>query len=454
MKRYLIEKLKFWLESANRKPLVLRGARQVGKTWSIRELARQSGKSLVELNLEQQRHLAEHFESNDPKTILLALQSALNVTITAEQSILFLDEIQAAPELLAKLRWFYEQMPELPVVAAGSLLEFVLEKHEFSMPVGRINYFFVEPLGYEEFLLAKGESHLLDAIKQVTITKPLNNALHQKANQLFKEFLTVGGMPEAVKTWADSQSFDALSEVHNNLLNTYQDDFAKYAGRLSTEYLEDTLRAIPRMLTQKMIYSQINPSARHASIKQSLELLTKACLCHRVSAVGANGIPVTSELNQKLFKMIFIDVGLASSLLGLQLYQFSDIEDIMLINKGAISEQVVGQLLRLLSPSYIEPKLYYWNRESHNAQAEIDYLIQDNQRLIPIEVKAGGEGKLRSLHQFMYEKPWELALRVYAGPLLKNTIKTKTTTGHPVKYQLISLPFYLINQINRLMAYG
>lgn len=450
MNRYLIEKLKIWLTSSTRKPLVLRGARQVGKTWSIRELARQSGKTLIELNLEQQRHLTHHFESNDPKTILLQLQSALNITIKSEEAILFLDEIQAAPELLAKLRWFYELMPELPVVAAGSLLEFVLEQHQFSMPVGRINYAFVEPLGFEEFLLAKGELHLLDAIKTVTIATPLNDALHHKASRLFKEYLMVGGMPEAVSTWLETESPDALAEVHTNLINTYQDDFSKYAGRLNIDYLEDTLRAIPRMLTQKIVYTQINPTARHASIKQALGLLTKACLCHRVAAVGGNGIPVESDLNPKLFKTIFIDVGLVSNLLGLQLYQFQTLDEIMLINKGAISEQIVGQLLRLLSPSYIEPKLYYWTRESQNSRAEIDYLIQDNQRLIPIEVKAGGEGKLRSLHQFMHEKPWDLAVRFYAGKLLKNTINTNTTTGHPVKYNLISVPFYLVTQIIRL----
>src|SRR3990167_8040417 len=260
MKRYLIDKLKDWIVSPSRKPAVLRGARQVGKTWIVRELAKQTGKQLIELNFEKRRSLATHFESNDPSTILLNLESALNQSIHPADSILFLDEIQAAPDLLAKLRWFYEDMPELAVMTAGSLLDFVLEDHTFSMPVGRIQYFFVEPLGFEEFLLAKNEIHLLSAIKKVSIEKSLNVALHDKANQLFKEFVTVGGMPEAVATWINTSSLAALAEVHNNLINTYQDDFRKYAGKLSINHLEEVLHSVPKLLTKKFVYSHVDPT--------------------------------------------------------------------------------------------------------------------------------------------------------------------------------------------------
>ncbi len=453
MKRYLIDKLKDWLMSPSRKPAVLRGARQVGKTWVVRELAKQTGKQLIELNLEKQRSLAIHFESNDPSTILLNLESALNQSIHPADSILFLDEIQAAPELFAKLRWFYEDMPELAVITAGSLLEFVLENHTFSMPVGRIQYFFIEPLGFEEFLLAKNETHLLSAIEKVTIEKPLNTSLHDKTNQLFKEFVIVGGMPEAVSTWIKTSSLEALAEVHNNLINTYQDDFTKYAGKLSITYLEEVLHAVPKLLTKKFVYSHVDSNARHENIKQALNLLLKARLCHKVQCVSANGIPVGAEVKSKIFKIILIDVGLVSTMLGLKLYQFNNVEDILVINKGALAEQVVGQLLRLLSPFYVEPTLHYWSRELANSNAEIDYLIQDNQRLIPIEVKAGVEGKLRSLHQFMNEKPWKLAIRFYAGPVQLDHIKSKTTTGDSNDYKLISLPFYLLGQVDKLLKY-
>ena len=432
--------------------MVLRGARQVGKTWLVRTLAKKTGKQLIELNLEKQRALAIHFESNDPKTILLNLESIFKTTIIPNQTLLFLDEIQATPELFAKLRWFYEEMPELAVIAAGSLLEFVLENHTFSMPVGRIHYFFLEPLGFEEFLLAKDENHLLSAIKKWSFENPFNIEIHNKANQLFKEFMMVGGMPEAVSIWTKTHSLESLFAVHNHLMNTYQDDFSKYAGKLSIDYLADVLRAVPQQLTQKFMYSHVNPHAKQASIKQALQLLSKARLCHPVQHTAANGIPVGAEINSKIFKMILIDVGLVSTMLGLQLQQFQTLDDVALINKGALAEQATGQLLRLLSPHYSEPKLYYWSRESQSSNAEIDYIIQDNQRLIPIEVKAGAQGALRSLHQFMHEKSWKIAIRFYAGSAIRGDINIKTTQGNTVQYVLLSLPFYLIGEVYRIVT--
>lgn len=265
-------------------------------------------------------------------------------------------------------------MPSLAVIAAGSLLEFVLEDHTFSMPVGRIQYFFIEPLGFEEFLLAKNETHLLAAIEKFSFSKPFNIALHDKANQLFKEYITVGGMPEAaVSTWVKTSSLDELSATHNNLINTYQDDFSKYSGRMSITYLEEVLHAVPKLLTKKFIYSHVNQTARNASIKQATSLLSKALICHMVQSIRANGIPIGAEVNPKVFKMILMDVGLVSTLLGLRLHQFQNMDEILLINKGAIAEQVVGQLLRLLTPFYVEPRLYYWNRELSGSTAEIDY---------------------------------------------------------------------------------
>jgi predicted AAA+ superfamily ATPase len=258
-------------------------------------------------------------------------------------------------------------------------------------------------------------------------------------------------MPEAVSTWIKTESLEALSEVHNNLINTYQYDFAKYAGKLTITYLEEVLHAVPKLLTKKFIYTHVNLTARHESIKQALTLLLKARLCHKVQSVSANAIPLGAEVHSKIFKVILIDVGLVSTLLGLKLHQFSNMEDIFVINKGALAEQVVGQLLRLLSPFYTEPTLHYWNRELASSSAEIDYLIQDNQRLIPIEVKAGAEGKLRSLHQFMSEKPWKLAIRFYTGPVQRDHIQSKTTTGDQNDYELISLPFYLLGQLYRIL---
>lgn len=452
MQRNASLKLLEWLKSTSRKPLVLRGARQVGKTWLVRELAKNTKLQLVEINFEKQRNLAIHFESNDPKTILLNLERVLNQVINSKNTILFLDEIQAVPEILAKLRWFYEEMPELAVIAAGSLLEFVLEKHSFSMPVGRIEYFFIEPLGFEEFLLAKNERLILQAIHEFSFDSPVNQGIHEKIMQLFKEFIIVGGMPEAVACWVTTNSLEQISRIHNNLINTYQDDFTKYAGGIASTYLESVLFAVPKMLTQKFVYSQVDPHVKNASIKQASMLLSKARLCHKVKSSHANGVPLGAEVNTKVFKMLLLDVGLVSTILGISVHHFQSADEILLINKGAIAEQVAGQLLRLLFPYYIEPQLYYWNREIPTSIAEIDYVIQNGNKLIPIEVKAGGTGKLRSLHQFMSEKPWKQALRIYAGMAQKDQINFKTTIGNQVDYELISLPFYLISQIPRLVS--
>lgn len=451
MYRQLLIYMQNWLHNSQRKPLVLRGARQTGKTWLVRELAKKENFQLIELNFEQKRHLATHFASNEPDTILLNLESALNININREKCILFLDEIQIVPELLAKLRWFYELMPELAVIATGSLLEFVLESHSFSMPVGRISYCFLEPMGFEEFLLAKNETHLLQAIKNFDLKKPFNDALHTKANQLFKEFMMVGGMPEAVSDWTSHRSLTTLAEKHSNLIQTYKDDFTKYDSKLDLQYLEEVFNHIPATLGKKFVYSHVNKAAKQSSIKNALNLLVKARLVNKVLSAYANGIPLGAEVNHKLFKTILIDVGLVSTMLGVKLYQFQTIDDILLINNGSLAEQVVGQLLRLLNPHFIDPRLYYWSREAQSSSAEVDYLLQYNQTLIPVEVKAGSAGKMRSLQQFFYEKPWTFAIRIYSGSTHKQIIKSQTTQGHTIHYELLSIPFYLISEIERFI---
>ena len=450
MQRILLDHLKKWLVAANRKPAVLRGARQVGKTWLVRELAKLSKYDLIELNFEKYPELIAHFSSNDPQKIILNLESFFNKTISLKKTILFLDEIQAAPDIFAKLRWFYEDTPELAIIAAGSLLEFVLEKHTFSMPVGRIQYFFLEPLNFEEFLLAKTETHLLNTIKTFSFNDPINAALHARALHLFKEYVLIGGIPEAVLTWINSASLEEVAITHSDLINTYQDDFNKYTKKIAGLYLPDLLKTIPRVLGQKFIYNKVNSNARTENIKESLHLLKQARICTIVQGCYANGIPLGADINPKAFKVILLDTGLTSKILDLKLYQFDTISDICLINNGAIAEQVVGQLLKQLSPYYTSPELYYWNREVPGSSAEVDYIIQHNQEIIPIEVKAGTEGKLRSLHQFMYEKNKTIAIRLYSGEAKIQKIMT-TVSGHQITYTLISLPFYLISQLTHII---
>lgn len=455
MNRKILKDLQEWLISSSRKPLVLRGARQVGKTWLVRYLAEQSGKVLIELNFERRANLISLFQTQDPKIILRNLGASLGLEINLEKSILFLDEIQAAPELLAQLRWFAEELPELAVIAAGSLLEFVLKDHAFSMPVGRINYQYLEPMSFDEFLMALGQKKLLEYLEDL---KDFNipEALHQKLIEYFKEYLIVGGMPAAVSSWITEQSLIKVNQIHHDLLATYRDDFAKYKGRLNLNKLDEVLLAVPKMIGEKFMFSRVSPgggvgSNNSAMIKQIINLFEKARLCHSVLSTSANGVPLGAEVKSKFFKEIFIDVGLCNSLLGLSLNQINQVHEINLVNQGGVAEQVVGQLLRTIEPAYKEPALYYWVREEKNANSELDYVLAFENKIIPIEVKTGVSGSLKSLHYFMEVKKYKFAVRINSDLPSLMDVKIAGREIESVEYQLLSLPFYLIGHLPRLI---
>ncbi len=451
MKRILLDYLESWLISSERKPLVIRGARQVGKTWLVRHFAEKSGKQLIELNFEKQPSHASLFNSNDPDQILLNLSTISNQKIDPQNCLLFLDEIQASPQLFSKLRWFAEDLPQLSVIAAGSLLEFVLAQHTFSMPVGRISYMHLEPLSFEEFLLANNKQSLYDYLAKYDLSTEVPAAIHEQLTTLFKEYLLIGGLPAVVYNWTKERSLNNVSQIQNDLLATYRDDFSKYSGRIATERLDEVMTTIPKMLGQKFIFSKVNKAIQAATIKQILELLEKARISHRVQSSSANGVHLAAEIKEKYFKEIFLDVGLCSTALGLSLNQVNSIDEIIMINNGGVAEQIVGQLLRTIEPPYIEPSLYCWHREEAGSSAEIDYVIQHGNKVIPIEVKAGSTGSLKSLHFFMGLKKYPIALRINSDYPNKTNVDVKDHSGNQVKYTLISIPFYLVRQIHRLL---
>jgi len=451
MKRDRTSFLVDWLNSSSRKPLVIRGARQVGKTWLIRDLASLQERKLIELNFERRPDLESLFSSNDPKEILVNIAAATGNKIEPSKAILFLDEIQAAPHLLEKLRWFAEDMPQLPVIAAGSLLDFTLAKHEFSMPVGRIGYLYLEPLSFEEFLDATGESELRSYLQRYDWNLTLPEAIHLQLMNRIKEYLIVGGMPAAVSSWANDKDPALLNQIHFDLLSTYRDDFAKYSGRLTIDRLEDIMRSVPRQLGKKFVYKNANSDVTAAPLKQAVDLLSKARISHQVVATSANGLPLGAETDEKFFKMILMDCGLCGASLGLSLHQMRSISEISMINSGGMAEQLAGQLLRTVTPAYIPPSLYYWQRGKKGAEAEIDYIIQHENELMPIEVKAGTTGTLKSLHSFMKEKKKKTAIRINSDVPRMSSIEAKDTLGSPLEYTLLSIPFYLLGQLHRLI---
>jgi predicted AAA+ superfamily ATPase len=447
MDRTRLEDLKEWLRATDRKPLVIRGARQVGKTWLVRQLADWARLQLIELNFEDRKQDISLFRTNDPQTTLREIGAVRNITIHPQTSLLFLDEIQAAPELLAKLRWFAEKMPELAVIATGSLLDFALDTHTFSMPVGRIGYLYLEPLSFEEFLAANKKSGLVDYIKNYSLVDAVPEAIHEQLMTLYKEYVVVGGLPAAVANWTTEQSLVKINKIHYDLVTNYRDDFGKYRGRLSIERLEDVMISVPKQLAQKFTYQQANPNVHSSQLKQALGLLNKARLSHQVVCSYANGLPLAAETNDKYFKEIFIDTGLCCAQLGLTFNEIQSIQEVVLINKGGIAEQSAGQILRTIFPYYVDPTLYCWMRTTSGSNAEIDYVLQHNNKIIPIEVKAGTTGSLKSLHYFMSQKKLDLAVRVNSDYPSSVNIDVKSTSGEAVKYKLLSLPFYLLGQV-------
>ena len=446
MKRAVATFLDKWIKDSDRKPLVLRGARQVGKTWLVRDLAQRHGRTLVELNMERRPELADHFRSNDPRRAVSDLSADLGIPISPETCLLFIDEVQATPHLLAFLRWFHEDLPEMPVVAAGSLLDFALRDHEFSMPVGRISYCYLEPVSFYEFLEASGNELLKTALVAAEETLELNPRLHQRALELFSEYCLVGGLPEVVSDWIAKRDDARRLQLQRDLIATYRDDFNKYRGRIPADLLRGVMDAIPRQLGDRFVYSHVAVEAKHRDLKQALELLRLARVCHRVDHTAANGLPLGAETNPGTFKVILVDVGLAAVQLGLSRLDLRDLNAVVWANKGGVAEQFVGQQLRCLSQAYEDPRLFYWQR-TEGRQGEIDYIIQYGSHVIPVEVKAGKAGAMKSLHAFMHGKQLRCALRLDANPPSVQEVDVQTTTGDPVKYRLLSLPLYMVESI-------
>jgi uncharacterized protein len=442
-----------WLHQPGRKPLVLRGARQVGKTWLVRELARQSGRQLIEVNFERNPEYARYFSSNDPRLIMGELSLALNCKLDADKTLLFLDEIQAAGPLLAKLRWFAEEMPELPVIAAGSLLEFTLADHDFSMPVGRVAFRHIEPMGFEEYLLAHSQEVLLQTLGNWRVGTELSAAAHDQASLWFHRFSMVGGMPAVVAADVAGASASECRSLQVDLMTAFRSDFSKYRGRLSTSITDTVLRGAANSIGRKFIYAQAGDGVKQYQAKQALESLASARLCHLVRWSAANGLPLAAESKDSFRKAILLDVGLLHAMAGTPaMGVFPKTQDLPPDLRNAMTEQMAAQSLRLLQGMHgNEPQLFYWQREG-GRPGEIDLLTALHGRIVPIELKSGAAGSMKSLHQFMFDKKLGLAVRCDTNPPSVVDLELSTTQGDKVKYRLLSLPHYLLWNLEAIVG--
>ena len=412
--KYLLE----WKNERKHKPLLLRGARQVGKSSAIRQLGK-TFKYFVEVNFERDKEIASVFKGNlKPQEIASRLSVFYGLPIVPGETLLFLDEIQTCPEALHSLWFFYEDYTDLHVVAAGSLLEFALKKMT-SFGVGRVRSLFMYPMSFDEFLVAMGNEGWVELKQKASPASPVFEALHGKLVECFRDYLMVGGMPESVANWVETRDYLKCQQVQDDIMLAYEDDFSKYEEKADPILLRQTLRSVALQVGCKFVYSDMQGNYRGEKVKGALELLKDAGLIRPVVQTAANGIPLGAEINDKFIKYIFLDSGLLLRLLGMEnAGGASEMSKLILVgaaselvNKGRVTEMVAGlELLKYNTPAQ-RHDLYYWQNLSRGAQAEVDYVIAKDMKVVPLEVKAGTTGSMKSMYQFMANKQLTYGIR-------------------------------------------
>lgn len=451
MNRFAINDLSNWIKRKNRKPLVLRGARQVGKSTLVRQLAQAEGLKLVELNLEKYQLKSLLQDGIDLVAIIQEIEVVCNQLIEPGV-LLFLDEIQEQPKLLSVLRYFYEERSWLPVVAAGSLLEFALTHESVSIPVGRVEYYFLGPMKFAEFLEALGEKLLLDYLNNAP--NSLLEAVHSRLIRRYKEYLFVGGMPEAVKEYVQTKSFVEVRRVQRSILQTYQDDFSKYAKHSQVSRIRRVFNFVPGHLGEKIKFSEIDREEKSRDLKAALELLIQARVIIPVFHTNASGVPLSAVADESVFKAYFLDVGLAGCIQGVSWDSFpADIAKESL-TKGALAEQFVAQHLFYKKDGFNSSELYYWLRDKKRQNAEVDFIISKGEIILPVEVKSDVSGKMKSLTVFMADhrelpRALRLSLLPYGSELVEASV---AGLKEPAVYELLSIPLYLIDRIYDLLG--
>ena len=410
IKRKIDSELLAWSKDISRKPLLLRGARQVGKSSAVRELSRHFD-FFLEVNFEEQKKAHNLFEGDlSPQTLSDNLSIMYNTPVIEGRTLLFFDEIQACLPAISSLRFFYEKLPGLHVIAAGSLLEFIFEELP-SFGVGRIRSMFVYPFSFDEFLTACGEERLLKAKLEASADSPLNMAIHQKLISYLKRFFILGGMPEVVAKFAQGNSLTECQRILDDLIISLKADFSKYRKKVPMLRITEVFESVVQQTGSKFKYSGVISQANHGQIKEALDLLIMSGLAIPVTHTSANGLPLGAESDKKKRKILIYDTGILQRSAGLNIQDILFEEEFNPVNKGNIAELFVGLELLKSGSCYEHNDLYYWHREALNSNAEVDYLIQKGRNLIPVEVKSGTKGSMQSLFLFLKEKNQPFGIR-------------------------------------------
>lgn len=435
MKRDLESHLLKWKQESPPLPLLLRGARQVGKSFLATEFGKKHFDDVAIIDFEQRPECKDLFSSKDPKEILCKIEFFLKRKIRLGKSLIFLDEIQECPDALLALRYFKEQMPGLHIIAAGSLLEFLLSDENFSFPVGRVDFLYLRPFSFFEYIEAT-DPFLIRYLEKFSLTLPPDELQHKSLLSAVRRFLYIGGMPDAIKASLSSTSLLDTAKVHGRLLQSYESDFGKYAEHTKHRLLHLIFQKTPSLVAQNLKYSRIDADTRSRDLKPALHLLFHTGLLKPCYFSSASGIPLHAYVKEDKFKIYFLDVGLlqaSTKVDPLTLFE----EEIIQINAGMIAEQFVAQELIAYEDPSSNPSLLFWETEK-NGQAEVDFVISHKQHIIPIEVKSGSTGSLRSLKSFINQKNAPLGVRI---------------SEHPLSFhdKVLTVPFYLIKNLHRLI---
>ena len=409
MKRYASKELRDWVSKPRRKPLLVRGARQVGKTWLIDELGNQEFHNYIKIDFEESPGFRSLFDGElDPQLICSELEIRTGVDIEARKTLLFFDEIQACPRAIMALRYFYEKMPDLHVIAAGSLLEFVFS--DISFPVGRIQTMDIQPLTFSEFLLAVGYAKAAEICNSPIAE--VSDATHEFLIDQLRIYWLVGGMPECVDVYTTTNSIIAATEVQDEIIETYQLDFNKYRPRTDISCLKTVFSSVAAQVVLQIKYTGLASDFTIPTIKKAFESIQLARIASKIKAISNPGFPMEVKASEKKFKSIFLDIGLMNRTMSLEYNEAFIHKNLLSIYKGQLAEQFVGQEFEALN----RRQLYYWARDAKNSNAEIDFLEVREGRFIPVEVKDGPSGRLRSLHIFrdQYQPPYSVVF--HSGP--------------------------------------
>ncbi len=431
MDRYIYSDLKNWESQERRKPLLLRGARQVGKTWLVEKLGKEAFKFFLKIDFEEDPGWVSLFEGDlNPQKICSELELRTGIDMIAGKTLLFIDEIQICPRAIMALRYFYEKMPDLHVIAAGSLLEFILG--DISFPVGRIQSMEVHPMNFSEFLLASNFKKAAEIcngpISEVSL------ATHEFLIEQLRIYWLVGGMPECIKEYVKTKSIKKATVVQDEIRDTYLMDFGKYKPRTDVNCLTTVFSGIAASVGKQIKYTGLSKDASIPTIKKAHESLIMARIARKVKSVSSPRIPLEVNASDRKFKNVFLDIGMMNRIMGIDYNETLDHHNLLAIYRGQLAEQFVGQEFVVA----LNNQLYYWSRDAKNSSAEVDFLILQEGSFIPVEVKDGPSGKLRSLHLYRnaYIPPYSVVF--HSGP-----------AGNLPEENIIFLPLYFAGSFAR-----